>query len=155
MISKRPGYHLGIVKAILCKTVARGATVGEEAAAVDKAVQLMRKYDIPVSAVASKWPKGWQFDGQRSIEKPKRPEPKPMKTTPYPSSGWNAGTIGDYARQLLMREMANLGPYSYQWIIEAVKIRYPNAKTTVASLRWYENELRKQGRKVPTNRPAK
>lgn len=190
--------HLDIVKALLSKTIVRGATVGEEAAAVAKAVELIGKHAIPRSAVATMWPQGWGYDGKRvdwKEEQRKREQPTmgSKHWTPFekywlglnerqrkmglPEAGYGAarrmfdqwqqqqsapkkeepvktGSIGNYARQLLLREIAGK-PYSYAWIIESIQLKYPHAKTTVASLRWYENELRKQGRTVPTKRPAK
>ncbi len=136
--------NLEIVKALLSKTVARGATIGEEAAAIAKAVEIMGRHHLPHSAVASLWPKGLDYHGKRT-EPRVREETGAVKST---------GSIGNYARHLLMRDIVGLGPYGYEWIIEAIKIKFPNAKTTVASLRWYESELRKQGRTVPAKRPA-
>lgn len=176
---------LVIIKALLSKQVSRGCTVGEEEAAVAKAVELMGKYAIPHSAVASVWPKGWDFHGKRVVQpqrdalddfmhkfKPRTVKVSPkdiadleeflrrtgsakgFKTKAKPAQG-KPGTLGDYARQLLMSNIDGIGPYSYGYILGRIMDRYPDAKTTVASLRWYENEMRKQGRTVPKGRPAK
>lgn len=64
------------------------------------------------------------------------------------------GSIGEYARDLLRRQYAGV-PYSYDYILGRIKDRYPKAKTTVASLRWYENDMRSSDLYVPRKRPAK
>lgn len=98
--------NLAIVKAILSKTVARGATPSEEASAVAKAVEMMAKYGIPVSAVASVWPDGWDFSGKRCAVKPKpKPTLNDKRTYHYPRHATSA-TMDDIVAEALRRMMA-------------------------------------------------
>ncbi len=48
-----------------------------------------------------------------------------------------------------MRDIKGIGPYTYSLILENIKNRFPNAKTSVDSLRWYEAKMRKAGVAVP------
>lgn len=92
--------NLAIVKAVLSKTVARGATSSEEASAVAKAVEMMGKYAIPHSAVASVWPDGWDFQGKRCAAKPKAEPLRDPRTYRYPKPDWNAEEVTEMLRRM-------------------------------------------------------
>lgn len=170
---------LPIIRAILSKTTpTSGCTPGEKSAALEKAVELVKKYSIPHSSVASLWPKGYDFDGN-VVATPVQPKADIHKATndfirnafaqgadeflrqamrdadlrkakaareaTAKKAMGKAGSIGAMARELLIHPAG----HSYSWIIEMIQFRFPDAKTTVASLRWYENELRNKGFTVP------
>lgn len=40
-------------------------------------------------------------------------------------------------------------------VLEAIKAEFPEAKTTMASVNWYRNNLKQKGEKVPTAKEAK
>jgi len=52
-------------------------------------------------------------------------------------------TIGALCRELIMKGKTN------PEVLAAVLKKFPKAKTTVNSVNWYRNDLRKSGKKVP------
>jgi hypothetical protein len=181
-----------IIKALLSKTVARGATVGEAAASHAKAREIAEREGLthllsgnPGHRSETSKPRGpsWSSTGNHTSKPsgmsdadwfvwvvreamrkqhqqggtgPKaKPQPKPE--APRRRTG---ETIQGYAETLLMREFAKspiqgapgVG-YSYDAIIDMIADRFPGSKTSLASLRWYESRLRKNGKVVP-KRPS-
>ena len=57
---------------------------------------------------------------------------------------WNS--IGSFAEALIVTGMTN------KEALEAVLLRFPEAKTTEECIRWYRARLRKKNPRVPTNR---
>ena len=57
--------------------------------------------------------------------------------------------IGDVARDALRNGASN------QAALDAVRVAFPDGKTTMASINWYRNDLRRRGEKVPTSNEAK
>lgn len=55
-------------------------------------------------------------------------------------------TIGDVAVEAIRAGKTN------QEALEAVKAKFPDAKTTLSSINWYRNKLRSDGEKVPSAR---
>ena len=52
-------------------------------------------------------------------------------------------TIGGLCRELIMAGKTN------PEVLAAVVKKFPDAKTTINSVNWYRNDLRKKGKKVP------
>lgn len=146
---------------LLYVTVARGATVGEATNARAIAERLAEKWGLPlvarVDGPAAPRPKASSWTDldaairraaeeamrRRKAEEDRRREAEMPKGKP--------GTLGAFAVQMLLRVLDNVhnSGYTYEQILKAIKQRYPNAKTTVSSLRWYEVQLRKAGKQLP------
>lgn len=58
-------------------------------------------------------------------------------------------TIGQTAKELLRQRLVNGYGLSYDEILETIRSRHTGARTTVASLRWYETKMRQAGEEVP------
>ena len=57
--------------------------------------------------------------------------------------------IGTYCDGVLQERDAAGKGLAYEQVLERVRGRFPDARTTVACLRWYETRLRKAGVDVP------
>jgi hypothetical protein len=57
--------------------------------------------------------------------------------------------VGDLAKQLIRDGKSN------EEVLAAIKAQFPEAKTSMASVNWYRNNLRSQGENVPTARALK
>jgi membrane protein involved in colicin uptake len=57
--------------------------------------------------------------------------------------------VGDLAKELIRDGKTN------EQVLEAVKAKFPEAKTSMASINWYRNKLRTDGEQVPTARELK
>jgi septal ring factor EnvC (AmiA/AmiB activator) len=57
--------------------------------------------------------------------------------------------VGDLAKELIRAGKTN------EEVLAAVKEKFPEAKTSMASINWYRNKLRGDGEKVPTARELK
>lgn len=55
-------------------------------------------------------------------------------------------TIGSVAREAILAGMSN------KEALNAVKAQFPDGKTTLNSINWYRNDLRKKGHNVPSPR---
>lgn len=58
-------------------------------------------------------------------------------------------TIGSIAREAILDGQSN------KEALETVKAEFPGCKTTLNSINWYRNDLRKKGHDVPSPRKAK
>lgn len=145
-----------VIRALLSKTIERGCTIGEEAAAVAKVVELIKLYGLNVQSFAFMWPKTrWNLDGS------------PVKVETRGRSGTDRfgddEGIGKYIRQQLMvvkttRQYAHprtkvFGTYSvgmsYHEILSRVWARFPGCRTSIASIQWYASHMRKEGMDLP------
>jgi len=153
----------GTIKALLAKTVEAGATEGEEKAAYMKAKELILKYVphgldanryvIPpaVSARLSPKPaaaaKPATGAAQKSAEVPAAETPKKK----------SARIIRVACEELLLKVVGKdknnrAEGLSYEDILSEVRKEFPDAKTSIACLRWYAVQLRERNEMVP-NRP--
>lgn len=57
--------------------------------------------------------------------------------------------VGDLAKELIREGKTN------EEVLAAVKEKFPDAKTSMASINWYRNKLRGNGEDVPTARALK
>lgn len=57
--------------------------------------------------------------------------------------------VGDLAKELIREGKTN------EEVLAAVKEKFPDAKTSMASINWYRNKLRGDGEDVPTARALK
>lgn len=57
--------------------------------------------------------------------------------------------VGDLAKELIRAGKTN------EEVLAAVKEKFPEAKTSMASINWYRNKLRGDGEEVPTARELK
>lgn len=57
--------------------------------------------------------------------------------------------VGDLAKDLIRAGKTN------EQVLEAVREKFPDAKTSMASINWYRNKLRGDGETVPTARELK
>ncbi len=57
--------------------------------------------------------------------------------------------VGDLAKDLIRNGKTN------EEVLATVKEKFPEAKTSMASINWYRNKLRNDGEKVPTARELK
>lgn len=141
-----------IITALLQKSIENGATPGEEAASVEKAVELIAKYNLSPSVFA--FPA--RYDAEGKVIPPKKPEPKAEAKPAQPKSG---RIIRIACEELLLRTV-HVGPdkkpvgMSYEDILASVKAEFPNSKTSIACLRWYAVQLRERGERMPA-RPRK
>lgn len=110
-----------IVRALLDKTIEKGATAGEERAAVEKAAQLIAKHKLDRS----------QFEFPPSRE----PAVKAARRT-----------IRAACEELLRQEP----PLSYDEIVSRVRADFAKSKTTVKCLRYYASKLRLRNVRLPT-----
>lgn len=58
-------------------------------------------------------------------------------------------TIGSVAREAILDGQSN------KEALETVRDQFPDCKTTLNSINWYRNDLRKKGHDVPSPRKAK
>lgn len=58
-------------------------------------------------------------------------------------------TIGSVAREAILAGQSN------KEALETVKGQFPDCKTTMNSINWYRNDLRKKGHDVPSPKKAK
>lgn len=58
-------------------------------------------------------------------------------------------TVGSVAREAILSGKSN------KEALEAVQAQFPGCKTTLNSINWYRNDLRKKGHSVPSPRKAK
>ena len=138
MASKTPHER---IRALLSKTRANGATEGEEAAAVDKATQLIVREGLPLSDF--KFPPGYNKDGVPAAaepEVPRRPriikqacESLLMEVTGRDKDGFTTG-------------------HSYEEVLRRVKIEFPDGNTSIKCLRWYVTHMKDQGVRMPQKR---
>lgn len=115
------------IQSCLRLSVDKGATVGERAAARAMAEKLSRIHGVKID--------GPYAAGFTYAEEMKKAYTK-------------VGTIQDYCYQVLARDFGDAG-YSYAEVLRMVAARFPNSKTSVNSLRWYETRMRKSGLHVP------
>jgi hypothetical protein len=113
-----------IVRALLGKTIEKGATAGEERAAVAKADQLILKYELERSQ--------FEFPPERGL----------------PAKGPKRRTIREACEQLLRQEPA----LNYEEILSRVRAEFAGCKTTVKCLRYYATKMRGRDVQIP-NRP--
>lgn len=126
--------HRETIRNCLRLSTDRGATDGERAAARAMAEKLSIKYGVSLETVsAPKFDfKGFEDALRRAGER-------------YT----NVGTIGDYCFQVLGRHFGDGQGYSYAEVLRMVAVRFPKARTSINSLRWYETRMRKSGLHVP------
>lgn len=130
------------VRAILAKSVANGATEGEEAMAVDKALKLIDKEGLPLDDF--KFPDGYGKDGQKLP-----PEPVVVRKP--------ARIIKQVAEGLLLEVTGRTDDgfttgHSYEHILAEVKKAFPSARTSIKCLRWYATHMKEQGCRMPQKR---
>lgn len=58
-------------------------------------------------------------------------------------------SIGSVARRALLNGKTN------EEVLEIIGAVFPGAKTTIACIRWYRNQMRRKGYPVPTAREVK
>jgi uncharacterized protein DUF2786 len=104
------------------------------------AQELRRRLDAYLRAAA-----------EREMSRRRGPPEAPWRTKEYTG-------VGDMAREQLgakvdVRERGVLVAQSvglpYREILKRIRVRFPDATTTVNSLRWYEAQLRRAGKSVP------
>jgi hypothetical protein len=115
-----------IVRALLDKTIEKGATAGEERAAVEKAAQLIAKHGLDRS----------QFEF-------------PPNREPAIRSGRR--TIRAACEELLRQEP----PLSYDDIVERVRAEFAGCKTTAKCLRFYSSRMRLRNIRLPVRPRAR
>lgn len=129
------------IDALLAKTQANGCTEGEEQAAVEKAVELIRAAGYPTADF--KFPEGYNAAGVKippEVEVPKRPE-----------------IIKQTCERLLMeitgrdKDGFTTG-HSYEEILRRVKLIHPHGNTSIKCLRWYATHMNQQGCAMPQKR---
>lgn len=173
------------ISALLSKTVANGATAAEEASAKAMAKKLADRHGLPLVVVAARSVRVEYTPAQKAAQEAARErlrqknnakdlfEEALRRAAAAEAASWarraakkaqdmpkgKSGTLGDFAIQLLLRRFnAPKGQptgYTYQEVLDKIKQRFPTSKTTVSSLRWYENKLRKAHHDLPTRRPSK
>jgi hypothetical protein len=111
-----------IVRALLDKTIEKGATAGEERAAVAKAEQLIAKHRLERSEF--RFPPDRRLLADRSKRR----------------------TIREACEELLGQEPA-LG---YEEILSQVRAEFAGCKTTVKCLRYYATKMRGRDARVPS-----
>jgi hypothetical protein len=111
-----------IVRALLDKTIEKGATAGEEQAAVAKAEQLIAKHGLDRSQ--------FEFPPDRSL----------------PAKGPKKRTIREACEGLLRQEPA----LSYDEILSRVRAEFAGCKTSVKCLRYYATKMRGRDLRVPS-----
>jgi hypothetical protein len=111
-----------IVRALLDKTVEKGATAGEERAAVAKAEQLITKHGLDRSQ--------FEFPPDRRL----------------PAKGSKRRTIREACEGLLRQEPA----LSYDEILSQVQGEFAGCKTSVKCLRYYATKMRGRNLRVPS-----
>jgi Protein of unknown function (DUF2786) len=111
-----------IVRALLDKTMEKGATAGEERAAVAKAEQLIAKHGLDRSQ--------FQFPPDRKIQ----------------AKGSKRRTIREACEELLGQEP----PLGYEEILSRVRAEFAGCRTSVKCLRYYATKMRGRDMRVPT-----
>jgi len=111
-----------IVRALLDKTIEKGATAGEEQAAVAKAEQLIGKHGLDRSE--------FKFPPDRSL----------------PAKGSRRRTIREACEELLRQEPA----LSYEEILSRVRAEFAGCRTSVKCLRYYATKMRGRELRVPS-----
>jgi hypothetical protein len=110
------------VRALLDKTIEKGATAGEERAAVAKAEQLIAKHGLDRSQ--------FEFPPDRRL----------------PANRSKRRTISEACEGLLRQEPA----LSYDEILSRVRAEFVGCRTTVKCLRYYATKMRGRQVRVPT-----
>lgn len=123
------------VAALLDKTESNGCTPGEAAAALEKAEDLVAKYQLDPTAF--QWPPrpSTKFGSATSALKPSKP---PRAAAPNRGRG-----IGRLAEQLIVEHP----DWTYRRIAEEVNGRIAGATASEKSVRWYASKMRRNGLK--------
>jgi hypothetical protein len=111
-----------IVRALLDKTIEKGATAAEEQAAVAKAEQLIAKHRLDRSQ--------FEFPPDRML----------------PANRSKRRTIREACEELLRQEPALV----YEEILSQVRAEFAGCKTTVKCLRYYATKMRARDERVPS-----
>lgn len=134
-----------VVRALLAKTQAAGCTPGEEATAVEKALQRIEKGKLDIGDFV--FPEGYGRDG--------RPTPPPEPAAPEPP---RRTRIIKVAAESLLLEVTGVNKdghttgHSYEEILRRVKLEFPTANTSIKCLRWYATHMKDQGCRLPQKR---
>ena len=129
------------IGALLDKTEANGCTPGEVAAALEKAEELVAKYELDLSAF--RWPPrpSTTFGSATSAPQPWKP--------PQAAASSRGRGIGRLAEQLIVEHP----DWAYRRIAEEVNGRIKGATASEKSVRWYASTMRRRGEKTsPTSR---
>ncbi len=156
-----------IIRALEAKTVANGCTPDEALSAKAKATEMRAKYGIAepkAEAPSPKFNRAYQDEainevaeamrrwareefirkaqeslkrGQEAAAKVKAEQPK-KKEEPKQSFK----SIGECAEFYIRHIDGN----TYQWVANKVREHFPDAKTSAASIAWYANKMKKDGR---------
>lgn len=121
------------IEALLLKTEANGCTPGEAAAALEKAEELVAKYELDSGAF--RWPPrpSTTFGSATSA-------PKPPRQPPATVSSRGKG-IGKLAERLIVEHPG----WTYRRIAEEVNARIVGANASDKSVRWYSHQMKKKG----------
>lgn len=137
MTKKPNARELPLVKrriaALLDKTETNGCTPGEAAAALEKAEELVAKYELDPGAF--RWPPrpSTTFGSSTSA-------PKPPKEPPAAVSSRGRG-IGRLAERLIVEHP----DWNYRRIAEEMNARIEGAHASEKSVRWYSHQMRRRG----------
>jgi len=131
-----------VVRALLAKTQAAGCTPGEEATAVEKALQRIKKEGLDIGDFV--FPAGYGRDG---LPVPPEPAAAPKRTR-----------IIKVAAETLLLEITGTNAdghttgHSYEEILRRVKLEFPTGNTSIKCLRWYATHMKDQGMRLPQKR---
>lgn len=128
------------VEALLDKTEANGCTPGEAAAALEKAEELVGKYELDPGAFL--WPPrpSTAFGSATSAPKPSKP--------PRAAASSRGRGIGKLAEQLIVEHP----DWTYRRIAEEVNAQIEGARASEKSVRWYASRMRRGGKDAPDRR---
>lgn len=128
------------IEALLSKTVANGCTAGEAAAALEKAEELVAKYELDPGQF--RWP-----PRPSTIFGSATSGPSASKPPRAAGSGRGKG-IGAMAEALI----AEHPDWTYSAVAAEVNRRIDGARTSDKSVRWYACRMRRRGDAVPLRR---
>lgn len=128
------------IAALLDKTEANGCTPGEAAAAIEKAKELVGKYELDPDSF--RWPSrpSTPFGSARS-----GPGASKQPSTTVPSRGRGVGRL---AERLIVEHT----DWTYRRIAEEVNLQIEGAKASEKSVRWYASRLRKRANEACASR---
>ena len=120
------------IAAILDKTVTNGCTPGEAAAAIEKAEELVAKYELDPGSF--RWPPRPSTQFGSATSGPNAPKP------PRSSGASRGKGIGRLAERLIVAHP----DWAYRRIAEEVNARIEGARASEKSVRWYASRMHRR-----------
>ncbi len=128
------------IEALLEKTEANGCTPGEAAAALEKAEELVAKYELDPGAF--RWPPRPSTQFGSATSGPNAPK------SPSVAAVSRGRGIGKLAEQMIVEHP----DWTYRRIAEEVNARIEGAHSSEKSVRWYASRMRERGERAPDRR---